>query len=391
MKIIFIYTHAVIGGAETLIYRIAQRALERGISTSFYCSSACDEIIDLFSKASIPIYEYGEILNPSICDIKDDDIVITMGSRQYLEALCYLSKKKIAAKLFLYIVHPDTVANWLNGKSLKRKKFFSPIIEQSITNNNFIFMDEQCWEETIRFYQYDFSEKQRVIKRLSITEKPEIKNDILIHKKQDFTILTVARADYPFKGYVKGLLSIFEELSDLYDLNMIILASGKSMGVLKEWISQNVYRNKIKLYENVNYYDIDAYYQQASLYVGMGTTVLEASSYSVPSIAVEYDTYECRAKGIFFEDPTHVAIDKGIGESCLPLIKTIIDTSDSDYIDIACKSREVIKKNYNADEFIDYVLNTDVNIIKVPLKLAAYMIFRKMRLNIQKRSIRIKH
>lgn len=70
MKIIFVYDKAVIGGAETLIYRISKRMMDRKMDVEVYCRRASIEITELFKKDSIPLIEYKENFKPEFISMK---------------------------------------------------------------------------------------------------------------------------------------------------------------------------------------------------------------------------------------------------------------------------------------------------------------------------------
>ena len=65
---------------------------------------------------------------------------------------------------------------------------------------------------------------------------------------------------------------------------------------------KNIYIEGIVPYEKLEYY-----FEDADIYIGMGTTVLDACNHMVPALTVCSYTYEFLTIGFFYENPQILA------------------------------------------------------------------------------------
>ncbi len=115
-------------------------------------------------------------------------------------------------------------------------------------------------------------------------------------------VLTVARL-VPMKGYVEGLIRAvaLAVREDGLDVELQIVGDGALMARLR-WVAlQTGIAGRVNFVGSVPYDELSAYYRDADVFVGMGTTALEAASHAVPVIIVEAYTNEFRSPGVFSE------------------------------------------------------------------------------------------
>lgn len=194
----------------------------------------------------------------------------------------------------------------------------------------------------------------------------EIKSHIFCESKfdgDDFNILSVCRMTFPFKGYVFGLVDDFSKLCAVHDnLKLTLIGDGDGMAALKEKVdSLDVStRNKIELLGEVPYSDLEAYYLNSNVYVGMGTTLLEAVAAGSISIVASSYQLENYSPG-FFGDIVSLGapISGRFSKYCdcqkykkynfFNLIEEVYNCSADEYKSKQLHAYDVYKNNYSMD------------------------------------------
>ena len=106
-------------------------------------------------------------------------------------------------------------------------------------------------------------------------------------------ILTVARL-VDMKGYIEGLIHDLAEITLKQGLpcRLIIVGDGPLRSRFEKVAERCGVASRIRFVGSVPYAELSEYYAQADIFVGMGTTVLEAASVGVPVIvATAYKTH----------------------------------------------------------------------------------------------------
>ena len=90
------------------------------------------------------------------------------------------------------------------------------------------------------------------------------------------------------KGYVMGLIDVFSSLLNKYDLNLIIVGDGEGAQLLRDKISalSEIVRKKILYKNSIPYSEINIFFSRCDLFLGMGTTLLDASNHNVLALPV---------------------------------------------------------------------------------------------------------
>lgn len=380
----FIYANIASGGAQTLIMRVGGRLKQKGVDARVVCRDVSDKMREQFVENHIAINKINMWTAENLlADVKEEDTVFTFFLRDFLMCESYVAEKKIGCKVLLYILHPSLLR--LEGlKKLKSGRVFvrnyiGKFIYQYIDNGNIIFMDEMCMEWTEQFYHKEIDNPKEKIFRIPMDDidwKAE-KFDLKLEKrKEGCRILTIARADFPFKGYIKGLIEDFSVLQKKYkNLSLKIISYGPGIDALKSWImtaEQNGAKN-IELIGETRYDLLEEYYWQAHLYVGMGTTLLDAAKYGVVSVNALLDTYQLESTGFFHEFPYLAAAEKKNSSPALNLLETAIMLPREEYEKWSEMTRELFQQYYSMDIFMDRILRHQVKKEKhfIPLAVRA--------------------
>jgi hypothetical protein len=131
-------------------------------------------------------------------------------------------------------------------------------------------------------------------------------------------ILTVARL-VEVKGYVEGLIRDFAELSALQGSSnrLVIVGDGPCRLRFERAAAMHGISSQVDFAGSVPYAALNEYYNRADIYVGMGTTVLEAASLGVPAIVAIAHTRDFTTSGLFGADD---GLDLGEPYSRAPLL-----------------------------------------------------------------------
>ena len=168
--------------------------------------------------------------------------------------------------------------------------------------------------------------------------------------------MTIARADFPFKGYIVGLIEWFKTSSERTNLN--IISYGKDEKVIVDKINalDDSVKNRISFVGKTDYNELEKYYQNADIYVGMGTTVLDASLRGIVSIPVQAYTTDLVADKFFFEDYSKVALDYGSKSSFSKLVERYIRANDTEKTIWSETSRKAVVDNYGTESVVDNLI-----------------------------------
>lgn len=317
--------------------------------------------IDLLNKSHVDIYYSKFSGNEYIIqdinhkylklDLKDEIISVSSSYSGYLRGEFLRDKFQCKyLKNYIYIFHPyDSIC--IGDKN----KFKQDILDKINNNNELIFMDEECYEQCRLYYDYKEKQLNRNIIFLSFDCKcfnKDIVNKRINNKCKN--ILTVTRFEFPFKGYVIGLIKDFKILSEKYpDLSLSIIGYGNGIDKVKETIKENNLEKKINLIGKTDYKELQKFYKDAYIYIGMGTTLLDAANNCTPGIIIASYQYGTNIIGEWYK---HSSIVGGISKNnkCLEnnlnnLIEKIISYSSEDYMKLCFETHNEFEKYYSID------------------------------------------
>lgn len=168
-------------------------------------------------------------------------------------------------------------------------------VESMSRHGLFISMNEACLEAHRRNYGY-------VLDNAVVIPLPmsTVREERPVRKSGRVRVVTVARL-VPMKGYVEGLIAaIAKAVRDgEIDIELQVIGDGPLMPRLKlSALKAGIY-GRVSFVGSVPYADLPAYYRGADVFVGMGTTALEAASYRLPVIIAEAYTNQFLTPGLF--------------------------------------------------------------------------------------------
>ncbi len=361
--VVFYCNDFSMGGTETLLLRLMKYYRSLGYRVILLTVTPIHESIlndaknidfEHYIHKTTEFYSLGKKLS---FNSQEKPIVITQFMPEFLRCFRILRKKNygVEFKHLLYIVHPDS--------TLYRPKFLTYfariMILRLLYRNALVFMDETCVKNCREFYNL----KETV--KFDIFRLPMFINnncDTYSFKNEIFNILTISRFEFPFKGYVLGLIHSFEKLSKKYPfLTLTIIGHGEGKSEVDALIANLplTISSKITLLEKIPYHKINNYIMKCDTFVGMGTTVLDAAnSNKIVIMAIAYQMQNFSA-GFFHENYYSIGevyksrISYPVFED---LIESVVNLGESEFIDSAKRSKNVLKKYYNIEDIANGLL-----------------------------------
>lgn len=374
MIFVFNDTLGVFGGSQTLIYRMCDWLHEKKIKTVVMCNSADNtEIVSKLETIGVtidcfPPSDYSHT-NKTLSKLLQEDkqlLVVSFGFDRYMNIECVKAKYGLQFDNIIYDIIPITFfkGEGVKSKFLKKhaKKVYSKIVLRMLANNSIRTLEDTYIDGVRNFFNFRDNEFTPKILRLPMkcVKLPDYETII----KQGFDsdlILSAARADFPFKGYLVGLVDQFCEIKkSLPSVKLKIYADGGDMHILRDKVDAvpEDIRKDISLNGWITYEELYQEMKKAKVYIGMGTTVMDAALNYKPSVVVSFDTMNCLSDGLFSDNPYCTATNgDGYPEATKTLLR-VLNTSFDEYRTLCIKNFDVVFENYN----IDYVMNDFVNI-----------------------------
>lgn len=346
-KVILVYPEMIVGGAEILILRISEAARQLGCFAKVICISCDDALQSEFDSIGVEVTQTkrgrASLASAVSAAIEEglENTVVTFYWHDYLQ-LRYLSKRR--CKIILYAVHPQCVVQpYLNNiKQLKRR--YQRIVKQCIEHQQLVFMDEEARDTALAFHGLEGDRLMPIIVRLPVKAPASIRKE---HYKQKgkVVVLSVARADFPFKGYLLGLVDLIKSMQSRYDgIELAIVSYGPDIDALIKRIGN---ATGIILASKTMRSDLDQLYQKADLYIGMGTTVLEAASFGVPSVPVAQNTNSLVVGSMFHENPNSVTFYNSEPGDAEQIVESFLLMEQREYDELSKSTKEAFESEYD--------------------------------------------
>lgn len=368
--IILAFSHFDTGGLQTLMIRVAEWCGINGVAHLLIYGSI-DSRIELLCEnknlKKIKAITKKEIKNSisSFCSEVDDIALITFELPEFMifEDLRLRYFKNLKIRHFLYVV---SVGGMIRGREISGwygsviKHFYKRISSKIYFNKQVFFMDDETSQATLDYYEiFDANFDDNVyLLPMFISGEPDYK---LISGKRK--IFTVTRAVFPYKGYVLGLLDDFQMLSEQYeDLELTIVSFGADIEKLRKKISNlnSECRVRIRLIEGGTLSEIKEELKDTYVYVGMGTTVLDAADKGVPVIVSWHSTNENICTSFFHKNPRVIGRD-GTGIEGKILLNEILNYTNDEYLLVKKATYRSYRANYNIDNILPCILNRNTN------------------------------
>ncbi len=358
-------TYIETGGAETLFLRIGRAYAKRGETVTFVCRDMAAPFEEEVKDAGIGIEKiYYSELKDTVQKFHAGDSVLTSKYVAFCEIEYWRKRFKVDCRVILYILgkeelDPDSRLNssFKDRKVLYplRKKVYRNTSYRYARNGNIIFMDEETLKCTEKALDYRISGYTGKPFRVPVEfNDPLITDSVKKREQGTFRLLSITRADFPFKGYLKGLTETYSELNKKYNgLILTVISSGPHYDELETWVNEAKRDGAdIRLIHGAKNSELPGYYRNCDLYVGMGTTLIEAAMQKAPSVVVEKYTYDFQSDHFFNERPEDVGAYTEDLRDGAEYIEKAINMSDEEYDYLAEDSYRKAKEIYSMETFI---------------------------------------
>lgn len=361
-RFICVVENFILGGVESYFVRMFEWAREHDMEPYLFFENQFSEQWNLIvNNLDVNVYQMNSMRakprlkkilgkREDMHSIKDAIIVVPSMEKAIRIKKLYPHNNKIV----LYVLHPnDSVLSprfkWLN--KIGKKEFVNEAFARGM-----LFMGAQ--EKKIFDEEFGIQTSQESICRLGMEVRAYDEQKVRKrYHNRTCVVLSISRMEFPFKGYVFGLIDVFLKLREKYsDLELWLVGDGCDFKRLEKRYNELEVedREHIKLIGSVAYDQLEQYFNEARLNVGMGTTILDAANYGVPSIVApsyQEEEYSC---GFWADAPESVGnvFDKKPIEAYGNLyddIDKILSCGEEEYIRKCEQSHVSLEKNYGID------------------------------------------
>jgi len=366
-------TLGVYGGSHTLMLRMAEWLNSRNIKMTIIGTSISNtEVVEKLEKENVKIIE-GDLGNAK----KGYHIISSLLEEEPIKMYCfswnhYLDVERIKKKYvlefdsFVYCIHPETFKKGSGFKTQIARKYsiatYRKILKRMNDNRSLISLDEINIKESESYLQCDLGNTTPIVYLPMYCLERSDAEEIIKYGYNSNVLLTAARADFPYKGYMVGLIDLFAQIKHSFpEIVLEIVASGDDIQILKDKIdSQNqTIRDSIRLYGWVEYDKLKALMRKCRVFIGMGTSVFDATLQYKPSIVVKFNTMECISNHFVVENPTFMTVAPECNESALKRIMEAFEWDFDEYRKQSYLSFSKTKEIYDINIRMEQLVNAE--------------------------------
>lgn len=348
----FVYKNYITGGLETFVLRMANYLVNNGHSVYLVCQTVSDEMKSQYTDSGTRI-EYFDIWDRKKISQRMKgkvDIFISFGLSDYF----LLGKYAKYAVSLMYCVHPTHLTmddRKMNLIEILKMPVFYQIIKEGINNNTLLMMDENISDAIYKKYKLKVKPSEILQLPYEPTSKVKIWNGTF---EKPYSVLTICRADFPFKSYVLGLVDAIASINkNNIVAKLTIVSYGKDLDVIKGKIKG---KNYIKLIQETKYNDLENMYLDSDIYVGMGSTAIEASNYGLPVILANVNNDKFVSCGYFYENPTQKGIFKYNAKPGICYLNQLINYDYSQLKEMGEKNKSAFHDLYDIKSFVQSIM-----------------------------------
>ena len=373
MTIVISDTLGAYGGTHTLTLRMCEWLRSNDYETVVFCEdNGNEEIVKSLVDNGTNIICF-DTANVKRCLeelsklIRHDKVkTISYMWDKYLDLEIAKKKSKLEFENILYCVHYGTFFKGANypgvTKEIVKTKMFGILAEMN-KNHAVIMMDEDTTKKTADYFKSDFK-PNTLFARIPMICKEDEGAELIVEKGYNSnTMMSASRAEFPYKGYQIGLVKVFAELKKEYrDIRLLMVSGGDPDDIQKIVDEINTLsdeeRKDVEFHKWMDYEELKTKIEECKLFIGMGTSVLEAGLKYKPSITVKYNTFDVIASYLLSERPELVVSPEDSQESAIHLITRILKMTREEYGKEAYRTFNAVKECYDIHNNIGVLLDT---------------------------------
>ncbi len=367
MKILFVYSSLEApGGIETLIRRACQYLSEHGHQVTLLLQD--EPNITERSALYIETSRYAKIhhvkgwfrrASNSLQSLKLQgfDFIYAFESATLLLALLiqseFLPNTPIATGVYF-----SREYCWAS----KYKRFQQALVEdifRKMPVKNIFFMSKECAQEHGNCLNRDFGQSPIIPLPIDVGRYAHIERRINKSK-----IVSIGRIT-DFKTYNFLMLDVLERLiAKGYTLEYHIYGDGEQTGKLQQMVLDRGLQDKVVLHGTIPYTQMEHALHDAFVFVGMGTSVLEAAAAGIPSVVAIESSRNPITYGMVHEDGgEHLGyVDKWATEEHIEdKIEMLLQLSQQEYDEVS-RQTKVAASRYAMDAVMGKFVETLSNI-----------------------------
>ena len=359
------------GGSHTLMLRMCQWLRKNKKKVTIICiSKANKEIVDSLTQIGVQIFcadlQSSKLAKEIFASLeKIEPIkVICFSWTKYLDVEKTKKIYKFEFDNILYCIHPMTFKKGIGFRNRILRdysiKAYRKIFLSMVNNQSIVSLDEVNIKESERYLKCILEKKPEIIPLPMFCDELNNRDEIIQKGFLNNVILTAARAEFPYKGYILGLIDDFVSLKkEIPQLKLEIVSAGDDISQLHKKIDTIPYevRRDIQLNGWMAYNDLKVKMRDCKVFVGMGTTVFDASLQYKPAVVVKYNTFENISDHFSYENPWYMDTDPECTELAIKRIKQVFEWNEDEYYHHCIESFEGIRKIYDIDQCMLRLIN----------------------------------
>jgi glycosyltransferase involved in cell wall biosynthesis len=384
-NIIFVYDKFDTGGIETLILRMTTWLIKNEYNVTILMKkkgnifNSFDSNINFIILGRWYSYMYFPFIAKMILgkyNLMNMDVIMSFHPKSNWVASNIMSSLNLKCRYITGVYHPRAYYN--EGLHISEKVIYQKVL-RSFDSNTVLFMNEDCKKLHNKKLYLSFTESYIWPLPVNIPKKTIKRKNI-----KKYLIVSIGRLA-AFKTYNVYMLDIIKKLIDEgYNIQYDIYGTGElEVEMRKKIIALNL-ENSVALKGLLDYDLFSTVLENAYLFVGMGTSVLEASLAQVPTIVAIENNDNGETYGYLNQLPYYNVGEENLNlevKSVYTMIKDTLDLEEHMYQKLSLDSAAYVQP-YSIDvlmpKWIDYVNNRYNTPIKISGKLRAIYIILEL-------------
>ncbi|MCB0055835.1 MAG: glycosyltransferase, partial [Caldilineaceae bacterium] len=283
MKFLFFYSRLSLGGVETFIVRLSNWLIENGNQVCLVLIEASELDSQLHEDVQVFYFQtilrtFSPILHSSIRNALSPEIdaVCAFDPESFAMAAKTCHALSINKPYFYGVYHPRVLCppwggRWIGGVRRNLLRHYG-------SSSSLVFMNESCRRAQQACLGLSLAES-KILPVAMPTTVPRLVRPV------PRKIVSVGRL-VPFKSYNLYMIDIVGQLvqKGVKNLTWHVYGDGMLRDEMQERINERGLQRNVFLHGSVPYSEFRTVVEDASVFVGMGTSLIEAGMIGVPGI-----------------------------------------------------------------------------------------------------------
>jgi glycosyltransferase involved in cell wall biosynthesis len=344
MRLLIVNLHLEIGGVETLLVRLIPRLVESGVNVTLLLLS--NRINKEFAKALKPYCEIKVISNAFPYSKEkvqkflggNFDVAFYTISQSLIVGSWLLNRAGYSnVRVALGVFQTEIFCAPSDGWRLHRK-YIHYLLRCAIPSKSIIFGNSAGRDSHAERLGVNFSDSP-IIRLFVDVEKYNFKDKLRLSRKK---IVSIGRVN-DYKTYNFTVMPVIKRLRESgLDVEWHVYGDGEQFDKFKQYIEAYKLELGVFAYGPIPYSQFQAVLDDAFLFVGSGTSLIEAAACGVPSLTTIEYWPEAETYGFISEIEGFNMIEPGLNKKIYKIedrVRQLISASDEDYLRIQAAER----------------------------------------------------